>query len=121
MSLIASSGLINLSASTEGTYQITYTTPGSCKDDSTVTIGVGSKPTVDDVDDQSYCQGDMFDPVLFKGNPGTVFEWVNDNVSIGLPSKGSGSIKTFKGMGTIDGGLDAISKITVLPRIGSCK
>jgi gliding motility-associated-like protein len=112
-----------LSTSTAGTYQITYTTPGSCKDDSTVTIGIGSDPKVDDVDDQSYCQGDMFDPVVFTGNAGTIFDWDNIDLiktNVGLVYPGKGNIKAFKATGTTDGGSDIFATIQVRPRIGTC-
>ena len=120
LSINTSTGKINLISSTPGMYQIKYTTPGNCKDDSTVTIGIGSNPSVDDVDDQSFCQGDMFDPVNFTGNAGTIFEWVNSNINIGIPASGAGNIIGFKALGTIDGGADAIASITVTPRVGTC-
>ena len=115
------SGLIDLNLSNPGTYKIKYTTPGNCKDDSTVTIGVGNNPYVDDVDDQSYCQGDMFDKVLFTGGLGTIFEWTNNNSTVGLSSSGKGDISGFKASGTIDGGSDLFATISVLPRIGKCQ
>jgi gliding motility-associated-like protein len=120
LSINSATGLINLGASTAGTYQIKYTTPGNCKDDSTVTIGIGSNPSVDDVDDQSYCQGDMFDAVIFSGNPGTVFQWVNNNSSVGIATSGTGNIAAFKAQGTVDGGSDLSATITITPRIGTC-
>ena len=120
LSLNTSTGKINLLTSTAGMYQIKYTTPGNCKDDSTVIIGIGSNPSVDDVDDQSFCQGDMFDPVVFTGNAGTIFEWVNSNTNIGIPSSGIGNINGFNASGTFDGGSDAIATITVTPRVGTC-
>lgn len=118
--LNSSTGTINLNASTAGLYSVKYTTPGNCKDDSIVVIGVGSNPSVDDVDDQSYCQGDMFDPVIFTGNPGTIFNWTNTNNSIGLASSGVGNIAAFKAQGTSDGGVDASGTITITPKIGTC-
>jgi gliding motility-associated-like protein len=120
LSINTSTGLINLNASTAGTYQIKYTTPGLCMDDSTVTIGIGSNPSVNDVDDQSYCQGDMFDDVIFTGNPGTMFNWINSNTSVGLAASGIGNITGFKANGTTNGGADASATITVTPRIGTC-
>ena len=120
LSLNSTTGKINLLSSTAGIYKIKYTTLGNCNDDSTVVIGIGSNPSVDDVDDQSFCQGDMFDPVIFTGNAGTIFDWVNSNVKIGLSGSGKGNITGFKALGTIDGGSDAIAMITVTPRVGTC-
>ncbi|MBP6458576.1 MAG: gliding motility-associated C-terminal domain-containing protein [Crocinitomicaceae bacterium] len=115
-----SSGQITLFTSKPGIYQITYTTPGTCPDDSTVSIGIGSNPSVNDIDDQSLCDGDAFDKVAFTGNPGTIFEWSNNNVSVGLPLSGTNDIASFIAKGTVAGGTDQVSMITVVPRIGNC-
>ena len=116
----SSTGKINLAISAAGTYLINYKTTGSCFDDSTVTIGIGSNPSVDDVDDQSLCDGDSFDPVVFTGNPGSVYDWTNTNSIVGLSSNGSGNIASFIAKGTVSGGADQVSTINVISRIGSC-
>ena len=120
LTLSQSTGQITLSSSTPGIYQITYTTPGACPDDSTVSIGIGSNPSVNDIDDQSLCDGDAFDKVDFTGNPGTIFEWTNTNVNVGIPLLGTNDIASFVAKGTISGGSDEVSTITVTPRIGTC-
>jgi len=46
LSIIASTGTIDVSASTPGTYTVTYTTSGSCPNSSSVSLNVNALPTV---------------------------------------------------------------------------
>lgn len=115
----SATGLINLVGSTPNNYLITYTTPGNCKDDSTVTIGVGGNPSLDDVDDQDVCEGASFDPVNFTGNPGTVFSWINSNATVGIPTSGNANIPAFIAAGVI-GYRDTLAQMVVSSRIGTC-
>lgn len=60
------------------------------------TITVIPTPTVNDVNLQTKCTGDMSDVVLFTGSvPGTVYNWTNTNPSIGIASIGTGNINPF--------------------------
>ncbi|MBK8968297.1 MAG: hypothetical protein IPM36_16850 [Lewinellaceae bacterium] len=62
----------------------------------TFTITVNPLPTVDPVGSQTMCSGTATTAVTFTGSlPGTVFQWTNDNPSIGLAASGSGNIASF--------------------------
>jgi gliding motility-associated-like protein len=118
--LDAVSGSINLANSTPGTYAVKYTTAGSCPNDSTVSIAVGSTPTVASISDQTKCQGANFSTITFSGNAGSVYDWTNTNTAIGLAASGTGDITSFTASGTSVGGSSIQSIISVTPRIGSC-
>ncbi len=117
--LNSTTGLINLVGSTPNNYNVTYTTPGNCKSDSTVTIGVGGNPSLNDVDDQDVCEGTSFDAVNFTGNPGTVFSWTNSNSSVGIPTSGNTNIPAFLAKGVVNF-RDTIAQMVVSSRIGTC-
>jgi gliding motility-associated-like protein len=114
-------GKVDIKNSKFGLYDVTYTTNGKCKADSTVKIGIGENPSINPPDfDNIRCEGDIFKAVKFSGNPGTVFEWTNNNTSIGIPATGIGDMPSFKARGTILGGIDTTATISVTPRIGIC-
>ncbi|UKN01686.1 gliding motility-associated C-terminal domain-containing protein [Paracrocinitomix mangrovi] len=117
LSINAGSGQITPSTSTPGTYDITYTTPGACFDDSTLTITIASTPTVDPIADQTVCNGDNFTGITFTGSAGTTFNWVNNNTNIGLGASGTGNIATFAGTAGI---VQEVANITVTPVAGAC-
>ncbi len=117
LSLNAGSGQINPSASTPGTYDVTYTTPGVCFDDSTVTVTINPVPTVDPILDQTVCEGVDFTAINFTGTAGTTFDWVNDNANVGLAAAGSGNIAAFTGA-TV--GVQDVANIVVTPTLGGC-
>lgn len=57
----AGSGLIDLSASTPGTYTVTYTTPDPiCFDTETFVITVNPEPAIDPLADQVFCESFTF-------------------------------------------------------------
>ncbi|TNE66884.1 MAG: hypothetical protein EP344_02220 [Bacteroidetes bacterium] len=77
-------------------------------------ITVNPVPTVDPVTDQTVCAGDMTAPVSFTGAvPGTVFDWVNDNTTIGLAASGSGDIAAFVAVNA--GNTPEVGTVTVTP------
>ncbi len=115
----ATTGFIDLLASTPNNYLITYTTPGNCKADSTVSIGIGGNPSLNDIDDQDVCEGTSFDAVNFTGNPGTVFSWKNSNTNVGIPDSGQVNIPAFIAAGVV-GYRDTLAQMTVSSRIGTC-
>ena len=120
LSMNSLSGVVNLASSTDGYYTITYTTSGSCPKDSTVSINISNNPSVNVTSDQSVCQGSNFNAINFAGHPGSVFDWVNSNTSIGLTSSATGNIPSFVGLGTTPGGGNVSGSIIVTPRAGSC-
>ncbi len=58
------------------------------------TITVNPAPIINSVNDITVCNGEIVPLVDFSGNA-TIFEWFNDNTSIGLPSGGVGDIAAF--------------------------
>ncbi|MDC0272528.1 PKD domain-containing protein [Crocinitomicaceae bacterium] len=74
---------------------------------------------VDPVASDDFCAGVDFMGVIFTGNVlTTVYEWTNDNTSIGLASSGTGNISgfTLENSGTVD----QIATITVNPVLPGC-
>ncbi|MCB9223761.1 MAG: PKD domain-containing protein [Crocinitomicaceae bacterium] len=57
LTINSSTGQITPATSTPGTYDITYTTPGACFNDSTVTIGIFDVPVANAGSDVSFCPG----------------------------------------------------------------
>ncbi|MGV6861709.1 MAG: PKD domain-containing protein [Putridiphycobacter sp.] len=114
-------GLIDLDASDEGVYDVTYTTTGACPLDSTVSITINFTPTVNTVFDQTICHNDAFSTVSFSGTNGllpTTYDWTNNNTSIGLGANGTGDISGFTGTNT--GTTLATGLITVTPSTAEC-
>jgi gliding motility-associated-like protein len=110
-------GQINPATSTPGTYDITYTTPGACFDDSTVSVSIAATPSVDPIADQTICDGDNFTPINFTGSVGSTFDWTNDNTNIGLGANGTGNIAAFAGTAPA---VQEVANITVTPSAGAC-
>ncbi|MBK7557948.1 MAG: hypothetical protein IPI54_06530 [Chitinophagaceae bacterium] len=78
------------------------------------TITVNPTPTVNAVPNQSICPGALTAPVTFTGAiAGTVFNWTNNNTSIGLGASGTGNIAAFTGVNP--GTLPNVGTITVTP------
>ncbi len=115
----SSTGEIDLKASIPNNYFIKYTTTGNCKNDSTVSVGVGGNPSLEDIDDQDVCEGTSFDPVNFKGNPGTVFAWTNSNATVGILTSGTTDIPAYIAKGVLNF-RDTLAQMVVTSRIGTC-
>lgn len=62
----------------------------------TFSILVNPIPTIDAISSATYCSGTNTS-ILFTGSlvPGTQYQWTNNNLSIGLPVSGTGSINSF--------------------------
>lgn len=118
LTINAGTGQIDPSSSTPGTYNVTYTTPGVCFDDSTLQVTINPVPDVNPILDQTICVGADFNAVVFSGSlAGTTYDWTNSNTNIGLAANGSGDIAAFTAQtngGTITG------TITVTPSTTSC-
>jgi hypothetical protein len=72
LSINSSSGVINLTGSTPGTYTVTYTTPGpTCQGTSTTTITINPLPIINVADD-AICQGQN---VTLSGNGADTYTW----------------------------------------------
>ena len=80
----------------------------------TFLITVNPVPDIAPLSDQSLCANQLTTPVSFISTVNnTLFSWINDNPSIGLPSSGSGNIPSFT---VLNEGLDLqIATIIVTP------
>lgn len=111
-------GQITPATSTPGTYSVTYTTPGICFDDSTVTVTIFEVPTVNPVLDETVCEGANFTAINFTGSmAGANYNWINSNANIGLAAAGAGNIAAFPG--ATPGG-QQVGTITVTPSTANC-
>ncbi len=83
----------------------------------TFTITVNPQGQVNQPADQTVCNGTPTAPVNFTTTvPGTVFNWTNNNTTIGLGASGAGNIPSF--IGTNAGTTPNVGTITVTPRFG---
>ena len=58
------------------------------------TITVNPTPTVDPIQDLVVCNGNSTSEIIFTGT-GTIYDWTNDNASIGIGLTGLGNIPQF--------------------------
>lgn len=80
----------------------------------TFTITVNPTPVVDAVPNQAVCNGGSSAAITFTGAvAGTVYNWINDNTSIGLAASGSGNIGAFTAVNT--GSTPVVATVTVTP------
>ncbi len=97
MSINASSGVINLAASTPGTYTVTYTTPDpTCFDQATFVVTINPLPTVDG-NDVTICPGDM---VTLNGTGADTYVW-SGGVTDGVAFTGPAVTTNYTVTGTI--------------------
>lgn len=85
----------------------------------TFTITVNPSPNVVPPPNQALCNGSITNAVTFTGTlAGTVFNWTNNNPSIGLAANGSGNIPAFTAINASS--VVAVATITVTPTDGVC-
>lgn len=84
------------------------------------TITVNPTPTVDNINNQTYCNGTAVPAISITGPvAGTTFGWTNSNTSIGLAASGSGSpIPSYTA--TNAGNVALTSTITITPTANNC-
>ncbi len=76
-------------------------------------------PIVNSVSDQFVCNGVKSDNVNFNGNLlNSVYNWVSDNPTIGMPSSGTGKLFGFNTINT--GNVLELANITVTPDYYGC-
>ncbi len=84
----------------------------------TFTLTISPKPVVDDIANQTTCNGSVTTALPFTSDvPGTVFNWTNTNLNIGIPGSGTGNIGTFTATNT--GTTPMTATITVTPSISA--
>lgn len=97
LSINASTGLVNLAASTAGTYTITYTTPDPiCFDQATFVLTVNPLPIVDG-NDVTVCAGGT---VTLNGTGADTYTW-NNGVTNGVAFTAPASTTVYTVTGTI--------------------
>ncbi|MBK8522074.1 MAG: hypothetical protein IPL54_14805 [Chitinophagaceae bacterium] len=80
----------------------------------TFIIVVNPTPTVNPVAGQVLCAGSNTAAVNFTGSvPGTIYNWTNNNTSIGLAASGAGNIASFTAVNA--GTTPQVATITVTP------
>jgi len=80
-----------------GNYKVKLIVTNDCSSTIAVsnTFTVNPIPTVNIIANQLKCSGDISDEITFEGANGNVYEWTNDNTSIGLKVSGKGDIMPF--------------------------
>ena len=109
-----SNGKIIVQNSSPGDYIVTYVSSGSCKSELNQLVSIKQQPFLVSIADQTICKGSTFNTINFSGSSETDFNWVNNDVAIGLPLNGSGSIASFQGVNP------GSSVIQVTPISGEC-
>ena len=83
-------------------------------DSSMFEITVNPMPTIDSLDDQSFCSGASSNSVIPSGNvPGTIYSWTNDNLEIPLAESGNDTIPSVNIINS--GSIPIIANISVTP------
>ena len=117
-----SSGVYTISGtpSATGTFLYTLTTTGPCIQSSTSgMITIYPVPTVTGLTDLPLCTGLTTSSISLSGPvPGTIFNWANNNTSIGLPASGTGNIPSFIATNSTANPISAL--ITVTPSANGC-
>ena len=102
------------------TYTVTPSFGGCSGPTFQVIITVNPIPTVSAVSNQTRCDGASTAGITFTGSSvtGTVYNWTNNNPSIGLPASGTGTIAPFTASN--DGVTPVTATITVTPVVNGC-
>ncbi|MFW5673661.1 MAG: PKD domain-containing protein [Rikenellaceae bacterium MAG02] len=96
-----SNGLGNgITVTASPTITTTYTVTGSdtigCTATTEVTVSVNPTPDISPTSDQTLCHNTQTTAINFTSFvPNTVFNWINNNSSIGLAANGTGDISSF--------------------------
>ncbi len=104
-----------------GVSTISWTATDACGLTATcsTTVTVYQTPTVNVPDNQALCNNTATATVSFTGAvAGTVYNWTNNNTSIGLGASGSGDIGSF--IVTNTGATTQVATITVTPYNNGC-
>ena len=113
-SFYPASGLQNTSTPGTYTFYAACSTNPDCR--TAVDLVIKPKPTVNDPADQIVCNNSSTTAITFSSPvTNTVFNWTNDNPSIGLAANGTGDISTFTAINT--GNAPVTATITVTPSV----
>jgi hypothetical protein len=115
-------GVVNLSASTPGTYTVTNTiaAAGGCAAASaTASIQINPTPTVTVPAAFAVCNGATVPAAALSGTPaGVTYAWTNSNTAIGLAASGTGNVPGFTAANA--GSATITATITVTPSANGC-
>jgi len=101
------------------TYTVNGTDANGCTGADQIVVTVNPVPTVNPVANQTVCANSSVAGINFSGSvPGTTYDWVNSNATIGLAAAGTGNIAGFTG---VNAGTSAITAtVTVTPTLNGC-
>ena len=85
-----------------------------------INITVNPIPAVTPIGNLSVCGNTLTGPIVFTGSPlaGTLYQWTNNNVNIGLPAAGVGTILAFTS--TNNNNVPVTAGFTVTPLSNTC-
>ena len=86
----------------------------------TFSIIVNPIPTVNSIPDIIQCGSGSSNQIQFQGSivPGTIYQWTNNNISIGIAGAGTGNIASFSA--TNSSNIPATALISVTPFSNGC-
>jgi len=117
-----STGQVNLTASTPGTYTVTNSIAaanGCVATSATASIIINPVPNVTVPANITVCNNNSIAGTNFISTPaGATFAWTNSNTAIGLAAGGSGNIASFTATNT--GTTPISATITVVPTLNNC-
>src|SRR5690606_34400390 len=108
--------ILTTTGNSVGTATYTITPSANSCDGNSITVVITVNPIPDVVKpaDQPLCDGETTTAVTFTGAvAGTVFNWINDNPSIGLGASGTGNIAAFPAINSTNAPI--VATVTVTP------
>lgn len=108
----------NTGSTSQNLTPVLFISSGTCNGNipAAQTITIHPIPNVINPGDLEYCEGEGTNIITFSGSvPSTVFDWTNDNTTIGLGDSGTGNIASFTA--TTPGGPDNIANIVITPTV----
>ncbi|GAB4093256.1 adventurous gliding motility protein AgmC [Flaviaesturariibacter terrae] len=123
LSINSTTGVINLAASTAGTYTITYTIPpgnGCGLVSTTASVTIQSAASITQPGSQTVCGGSNTSAVTFSGTNGSGFTWTNNSPGIGLAASGTGNIPAFTATNNSAANVTATITVNMGANAGFC-
>ncbi len=111
LTINGATGQITPGTSSTGVYSVTYTTPGPCPDDSTITFTIINTPVINAGPDQTICLGDP--TVLNASGAGVGGVYVWDNGVVDGVTFNPAATLTYTVTGTAVGGCQGTDQVTV--------
>ncbi len=101
-------------------FTLTVDNLNQCSNIQYLTVTVNPKPKVNDVPDQYVCTEEQTAIIAFTSStPGSTFNWLGGNTTIGINMGGTGAIPAFRA--TINGTTPVTNEISVYATANSCK